>query len=220
MKPMYESTIQRGVYSENMDVFLEFIDSLPDSLIYITLWLSALIENLFPPVPGDSIIVFGAFLVGTGRLNFFGAYFATTFGSFLGFMILFWIGTYLGRRFFIEKDYRFIKAKNIIRAEAWLKKYGYLLIALNRFLPGIRSVISITGGMTGLSVTKVGVLALISCAVWNFLWTLLGYALGSNWGMFKVKMFAIMLRYNIAIVLLFILSILIIVLGKRFKMRK
>ena len=203
-----------------MDVFLEFIDSLPDSLIYVTLWLSAFVENLFPPIPGDSIIVFGAFLVGTGRLNFFGAYFATTFGSFLGFMVLFWIGMVLGRRFFLEKDHSFIKARDIIRAEAWFKKYGYLLIALNRFLPGIRSVISLTGGMTRLNVTKVGVLALISCAVWNFIWTLLGYVLGSNWELFKVKMFAIMLRYNIAIIILFVLAIGIFILRQLYKRRK
>ncbi len=204
----------------NMDIFIDFIDSLPNSLIYVALWLSAFVENLFPPIPGDTIIVFGAFLVGTGRLNFFGVYFSTTFGSLLGFMVLFWVGTYLGRRFFIERDYSFIKAKNIIKAEAWLKKYGYYLIVLNRFLPGIRSVISIAGGITELNIIRVSIFALISCAVWNLIWTLLGYALGSNWEIFKANMFAIMFRYNIAVLILFLLFVASIVIVKQYRRKK
>ena len=203
-----------------MDVLINFIHSLPDSIIYVTLWLSAFVENLFPPIPGDTIIVLGAFLVGTGRLNFLGVYFSTTFGSLLGFMVLFWVGTYLGRRFFIEKDRSFIKARNIIKAEAWMQKYGYSLIVLNRFLPGIRSVISLVGGITGLNIIKVSIFAFISSAVWNLIWTLLGYALGSNWGIFKANMLAIMFRYNIAILILFVLFVASVVVVQRYRRRK
>ena len=186
----------------------------------MSLGLSAFVENLFPPIPGDTIIIFGAFLVGIGRLNLFWVYFSTTLGSLSGFMSLFWIGRYLGRRFFIERDYRFIKAENIIKAEDWFRKYGYFLIVLNRFIPAIRSVISVAGGISGLSGTKVSILALMSCAVWNIIWTLLGYALGSNWEAFKTSMSAIMMRYNIAILVLFCLFVLFIIIRRQFKRKK
>jgi membrane protein DedA with SNARE-associated domain len=203
-----------------MEILLEYLDSLPDYLVYVALGLSSFVENLFPPIPGDTIIVFGAFLVGIGRLNLFWVYFSTTLGSLSGFMSLFWIGRYLGRRFFIERDYRFIKAENIIKAEDWFRKYGYFLIVLNRFIPAIRSVISVAGGISGLSGTKVSILALMSCAVWNIIWTLLGYALGSNWEAFKTSMSAIMMRYNIAILILFCLFVLFIIIRRQFKRKK
>ena len=126
--------------------FFHLLNTLPDFLVYLLLGLSAFVENIFPPIPGDTITAFGAFLVGTGRLGFFWVYISTTMGSLFGFMFLFWVGSYLGRRFFIEKDYRLIKAKQIIKAEDWYRKHGYLLIGINRFLPGIRSVISVAGG--------------------------------------------------------------------------
>ncbi len=203
-----------------MDIFLEYLDSLPDYLIYLSLGLSSFVENLFPPVPGDTIIIFGAFLVGIGRLDLFWVYFSTTLGSLSGFMSLFWIGRYLGRRFFIERDYRFIKAKDIIKAEDWFRKYGYFLIVLNRFIPAIRSVISLAGGISGLSGIKVSILALMSCAVWNIIWTLLGYALGSNWEAFKTNMSAIMMRYNITILVFFCLFVLFIIIRRQYKRKK
>ncbi len=200
-----------------LDRFLDSLNSLPDLLIYFLLGLSAFVENVFPPIPGDTITAFGAFLVGTERLHFFGVYISTTLGSLLGFMFLFWVGGVLGRRFFVERDFWFFKARDIMRAEAWFRKYGYLLILLNRFLPGIRSVISISGGISRLRTFKVALLALISCGVWNLIWIAVGYMLGSNWETVKDRMAYIMVRYNLAIFVLFGLVVLFFVLKRLVK---
>ena len=197
------------------ETFLNYLHSLPDALIYLLLGLSAYVENIFPPIPGDTITAFGAFLVGIGRLDFFGVYISTTLGSLLGFMTLFWVGLYLGRRFFVEKDYRFFKAKDIIKAEAWYRKHGYLLVAFNRFLPGIRSVISLAGGISRLRVTGVALLALLSCAVWNLIWILMGYMLGTNWDVFEARITAILTRYNIIVLVVFVLVIIFFVVRKK-----
>ncbi len=85
---------------------IKFLLPLNNIFLYLFLFLSAIIENLFPPIPGDTITVFGAFLVGVGRLNYFGVYLSTTLGSVIGFMTLFLIGKYLGRKFFHEKNYK------------------------------------------------------------------------------------------------------------------
>jgi len=182
-----------------LDRFLDLLNSLPDYLIYLLLGVSAFVENIFPPIPGDTITAFGAFLVGTERLSFMGVYLSTTLGSLLGFMFLFRIGGVLGKRFFVEKDYRFFRARDIMRAEEWFRKYGYALILFNRFFPGIRSVISIAGGISKLKVTRVTVLALVSCAIWNMIWIAFGYALGTNWEAVKERMAYILVRYNVAV---------------------
>jgi len=125
----------------------------------------------------------------------------------------------LGRRFFIEKDYRFFRAKDIIRAEEWFRKYGYFLILLNRFFPGIRSVISIAGGISQLKVLRVTLLALISSCVWNLIWIMLGYSIGTNWDIVKEKIARIMFSYNLAILILIGLVVLILVLRMTKKKR-
>jgi membrane protein DedA with SNARE-associated domain len=74
-----------------VEKFLYSLSDLPDLLVYFLLALSAYVENLVPPIPGDTITAFGAFLVGTGRLDFFGVFLSTTLGSLLGFLTLFWL---------------------------------------------------------------------------------------------------------------------------------
>ena len=202
-----------------LDSLLNLLDLLPAYYVYFLLGVSAFVENVFPPIPGDTITAFGAFLVGTKKLDFIGVYVSTTLGSLSGFMFLFWIGSLLGRRFFIKKDYRFFKAQDIRRAEEWFRRYGYLLILLNRFLPGIRSVISISGGISRLGVLKVTFLALVSACAWNLIWIFLGYELGTNWDVAREKMENILIYYNYIILALVGLVVVFLSIRREIKRR-
>ena len=203
-----------------IDRFLEWMNALPAVLLYIALGVSAFVENVFPPIPGDTITAFGAFLVGTHRLHFLWVYVSTTVGSTVGFLFLFWVGTYLGRAFFLERDYRFFKAKDILKAESWFQRYGYLLIVLNRFFPGIRSAIAVAGGISKLGMVKAAFLAFISCSVWNLIWIWVGYSLGTNWEVVREKMSSIIVHYNVAVAVLIGLGIGFLFLKRRLANRK
>ena len=200
--------------------FLNTIESFPNLLAYVLLGLSAFVENLFPPIPGDTITAFGAFLVGTGKLSFLGVYLSTTIGSFFGFITLFMIGGFLGRHFFIEKDYRFLKAKDIERAERWFRTYGYFFIAFNRFLPGLRSTVSVAAGIAGLQILWVALLSLVSCSAWNLLWILLGFSLGTHWETMQGRMSDLLGTYNIAILIALVVLLLIFLLWKKVGKRR
>ena len=197
-----------------MDNILNYLDNLPDFMLYLFLGLGAFLENIFPPAPGDMIVVLGAFLAGAGRLNFILVFITTTAGSLLGFLVLFRLGSYLGRRFFIERDYFFFKKEYIIRAGNWFKKYGYFIITLNRFFPGIRSVISIAGGIYKLETKKVVYLALISSSLWNIVWMSIGFTLGNNWSAVEEKLSYIFARYNMVIFSLFLVLFIYVIIRK------
>ena len=202
------------------DRFFEYLQSLPGILVYLFLGLSAFVENIFPPIPGDTITAFGAMLVGIGGLSFFGVYFSTTLGSLLGFLFLFQIGSLLGRRFFIKKNIRFFNHKDILKAEKWFGKYGYLIIALNRFFPGIRSAIAVAAGILHLKKIWVCLLALLSCSVWNLIWISLGYGLGSNWDVIEPRLKALQTKYYVSLLIVFGLFILAVIVWKWKRKRK
>jgi len=193
-----------------METFIEnilrILTDMHDVWLYGFLFLSAVVENLFPPIPGDMITVFGAFLVGTGRLNFALVFILTTVGSATGFLLLYLFGAFLEREFFIEKDYRFFSAKSIIAAEEWFRKYGYYVVAANRFLPGVRSVISLASGISGLSPLKVFLYCNLSAAVWNFIWIYTGYTLGNNWENVREKFLSMAGSYNTIAVIILVLA--------------
>lgn len=193
---------------------LRILTDMNDAWLYAFLFLSAVVENLFPPIPGDTITVFGAFLVGTGRLSFTLVFILTTLGSSTGFFLLYMFGAFLEREFFIEKDYRFFSAESIVAAEEWFRKYGYYVVAANRFLPGIRSVISIASGISGLSPLKVFLYCNLSAAVWNFIWIYTGYTLGNNWEHVKEKFLSLAGSYNTTAAVILISAAVIITVKK------
>lgn len=168
-----------------------------DLFLYIFLFASAVIENLFPPIPGDTITVLGAFLVGTGRLSYPLVYLATTAGSVIGFMLLSLAGRLMEREFFMKKNYRFFPAQSILSAESWFARYGYFVVLANRFLPGIRSIISLVSGLTRLDTFKIFIFSLISACVWNLIWIQIGFLLGNNWETVREKAGNLIRGYNI-----------------------
>ncbi len=183
------------------DLINSFIDRVLDShqmFLYLILFLSAIVENLFPPIPGDTITVLGAFLVGRGKLDFTAVYLLTTAGSVIGFMALYYLGRFLGREYFTNRDYRFFSAESIARGESWFGRYGHFVVLINRFLPGVRSVISIVSGISKLPLLKVLLFSLISAALWNYIWIQAGFTLGTNWHTVRDRAGELFSRYNIA----------------------
>ena len=52
-----------------MSDVLRFLEGLPPGPLYAAITLLAGVENIFPPVPADTAVAFGAFLAGRGRLD-------------------------------------------------------------------------------------------------------------------------------------------------------
>ena len=90
---------------------IEYIESLFEGIsgpaAYWLLGVSAYIENVFPPIPGDTVTVFGAYLISSGNLDFWGVYISTTIGSVLGFFTMYLMAIKVGRSFLKSK----LKAK-------------------------------------------------------------------------------------------------------------
>jgi len=159
---------------------LNSISSFTPFWIYVTLFLFAFVENVFPPSPSDLVVVIGGSLVSTGVINFIPAVLLTTFGSVIGFMILFYFGSTVDRKVVHSGKYKYIPVDAIEKVELWFKKYGYYVIIANRFLPGTRSVISFFSGMSNLNTKKTLILATMSAIVWHSLIIYLGYIFGNN----------------------------------------
>lgn len=194
---------------ELIDTLIEKVLNAPGEVLYIFLFLSALVENLFPPIPGDTITALGAFLVGQGKLDFFLVYIITTLGSTAGFIMLYGLGWFLGKEFFIQKDFRFFPAKSISHGEHWFSRFGYFVVLANRFLPGIRSVISLVAGASMLRPLKVILYSLLSAAVWNYIWIQAGYSLGNNWAEVRNGIESLLRKYNIAAAVILAIAVLI-----------
>lgn len=164
-----------------LDAITGYFLTLKTGWLFVALFASSYIENVFPPIPGDTVTVFAAYLVGRSQSRLAEVLLSTTAGSIAGFMTLYAVGRRLGRDYLLARDYRFLPASRIAKAGRWFEHYGIWVVLSNRFLSGIRSVISIVAGIYRLSWPKVLAAAAAGCLVWNSALILAGYELGSNW---------------------------------------
>lgn len=164
-----------------MESLLQAIEQADPLWAYILLFLSAFLENIFPPIPGDTVTVFGAYLVGREVLNFWGVYISTTAGSVLGFMGIYGLAFWLEGKVIEKYQPKWISRTRIDKVEKWFQVYGYWIILFNRFLSGVRSIISLVAGLSKLQTIRVFILALISCGLWNAGLIYLGRIIGKNW---------------------------------------
>ena len=146
------------------------------------LLLSACIEYLFPPFPGDMITVFGAFLVARRGWSGPAVFGAVTVGSALGCMLDYAFGRWLGRteeRWTRGRLRRF--RPQIDRLVERFKRHGALYIAINRFIPSLRGFFFIAAGMARLPWWEVLAFGTLSALLWNSLLLLLGVTVGESW---------------------------------------
>jgi membrane protein DedA with SNARE-associated domain len=148
---------------------------------YIFLFFAAYLENIFPPAPADMVVVFGAYFVGKGILGFAGVLISTTFGSFLGFMTLYSLAYIFELQILEKKAFRWVNQTSVQRVQKWFQKYGLWIVLLNRFLSGLRSVISLVAGFSRLEWKKVAFFSFLSALFWNTILVYIGYLLGENW---------------------------------------
>jgi membrane protein DedA with SNARE-associated domain len=159
---------------------LLYMSSLDPALIYLILFLFAFIENVFPPSPSDVVVVIGASLIATTTMGYVPVLFITSFGSSLGFMLMYFVGKLFGEKIIRSGKLSFITQESLSRTDIWFNKWGYKLILANRFMPGTRSVISFFAGMYKLEMLKTFILATISAFAWNAIIIYMGMVVGNN----------------------------------------
>lgn len=164
-----------------MDPFVERLLELNPLLIYAVIGAIAFIENILPPFPSDIALVAAGSLVGMGTLGFIPLLTATTIASTAGFLTMYVVGLWFGRRILEQGKIRFLPLDQVHRVEAWFRKYGYWVIVGNRFLSGTRAVVSFFAGISELSLTASAALSFVSAMAWNAILILAGIALGENW---------------------------------------
>ena len=163
-----------------IEEILSWIVKLSPFWLLVALTFFSYLENIFPPSPSDLVVVVGGSLIGTEVINFFPTLLLTTLGSVAGFMTIYYIGSTLDKKVVKTHKLKYIPTAGIEKVEAWFAKYGYWIIAANRFMPGTRSVISLFAGLSELEVKRTIILSTLSALGWNALILYLGIIFGRN----------------------------------------
>jgi len=162
-------------------------------IVISIIFAASVIEYLFPPFPGDTVVLFGAFFSGLGRFSLLTLWLTASAGSLAGSLCLYYLSLKKGRNFFMEKERKVLPRQRLMAMERWFERYGPAIIMVNRFMPGFRPFFFVAAGLAAMRVPAVIFYSSISILLWNGLLTYVGYTAGNNWE----KVAAAFQRYSI-----------------------
>ena len=154
---------------------------------YIGVFLLIAIENIFPPIPSEVILVFGGFMTTYTSLNIPIMIVAATLGSLLGAIVLYYIGKIFNKERLkrivsgkIGKVLR-LKSSDIEKADKWFDTKGNKTVFFCRFIPIVRSLISIPAGMSEMPMQKFLIYTILGSLIWNSVLIVVGSIVGDKW---------------------------------------
>lgn len=157
--------------------------------------LAVFMENLFPPIPSEIILPLAGVAAQNGSYTLWEALFWTTLGSVLGAYALYGIGRLLGhdRMVRLARKLPFIDEEDVLKTIAWFQRHGSKAVFFGRMLPIFRSLISIPAGIERMPALRFGLLTLAGSSIWNSIFVVAGYLLGTRWQ--EILIFADALKY-------------------------
>lgn len=165
----------------------QFILHIIEQFGYLGVFFLILLENVFPPIPSEVILLFSGFFSTYTNLSVLYMIVASTLGSFLGAIILYYIGKIFNKER-LKKIVNgrfgkilFLKEKDIDKADEWFDNKGNKSVFFCRFVPIVRSLISIPAGMSEMPMGKFIIYTICGSMIWNTVLICLGYRLGRNW---------------------------------------
>ena len=158
-------------------------------LLHVPGWVALAAVFLFPLleasafvgvlVPGEAAILIGGALAAQGRISLAAAIAAAILGAIVGDTVGYAVGKRWGEKLLPRLSRR--RARNLDKANAFLRRHPGWTIALGRFPPGIRTFVP---GAAGMSHVRYGTFLVSNVAgaiVWGSTFVLLGYGAGRSW---------------------------------------
>ena len=157
------------------------LESLPPGPLYGAIAVLAAVENVFPPVPADTVVALGALLAGRGLLDPWAVFGVTWGANVTSAAAVYGVARRYGRDFFRgPAGRRLLPEPVLLHLEAQYRRHGAYGIFLSRLLPVWRAVVPPFAGVAGLSPLRTLVPLALASALWYGALTFLVATLGTN----------------------------------------
>jgi membrane protein DedA with SNARE-associated domain len=140
-----------------------------------------LVEDFGVPVPGETTLILAAVYAGAGRLSVWLVgligFAAAVTGDNIGFAI-----GHFGGRALVERygRYIFLTPERLDKATGFFERHGGKIVAVARFIEGLRQANGIIAGISGMHWAKFLAWNALGAALWVAVWTCVGYFSGNH----------------------------------------
>jgi len=157
-----------------------------NSLGYLGIGLLMFLENLFPPIPSELIMPLAGFTIAQGKMEFTPVILAGVVGTMLGALPWYYLGKLVGEENLKRLANKYgkwisVSSRDIEKADNWFDKRGEKAVFFGRLVPGVRTLISLPAGISGMQLVPFLLYSTLGTTLWVVLLTYSGYLLGNNY---------------------------------------
>jgi len=135
---------------------------------YAGVFVLMAIESTVFPLPSEVVVPPAAYWARQGHFNFWGVVLASTFGSWAGSALSYWVARRLGRPLILKYGrYVFVPEKKWLLAERWINHYSAAGIFFARLLPVVRHLVSLPAGAARMPFGIFTSMTLLCSFVWS-----------------------------------------------------
>jgi membrane-associated protein len=133
-----------------------------------------------PFLPGDSLLfVAGAVAAAGEGLNVHLLFVLLAAAAFLGNLVNYAIGRWLGKHFFTDRGSRWLNPKHLDKAHAFYDRHGGKAVVISRFVPIVRTYVPFVAGMAQMRPRDYSLYNLAGAVLWVGSLTYAGFFFGN-----------------------------------------
>lgn len=135
---------------------------------YASVFALMALESASLPIPSEVVLPLAGYFVRQGALDFWAVVAVSTVASITGALADYFLAKWLGRPFVlgILRFFR-IHRDALDRAEAWFARSAQWTVLAARFVPGLRTIISLPAGLFEMDIWKFLVMTVAGCFAWS-----------------------------------------------------
>lgn len=164
-----------------MQPLLDWFAGLPVAVLYPALALLAALENVFPPLPTDTVVALGTWLAARGHGSALFAFLGTWAGNVAGAVAMYVVGRRHGAGWIHRRFPALSNERSEQRLQRLYGRYGIPALVVSRFIPGVRALVPPFAG--ALKVPALSAIAAMAFAsgVWYGFISYIAYRAGTDW---------------------------------------
>jgi membrane protein DedA with SNARE-associated domain len=167
-----------------MGEVLEWIKGCADQpvLLFGAFFILSLAHMFVPPIPLESITVFGSYMAGSGHGNAFLIWVATTIGMSVSSILMYWLAKFQGEKLLQIKWVRkYLPEKYIEKARTWFQKYEIWAIFFGKCITGMSFAVVFCCGLFKLEQRRTLIALFLANALYYGALVVIGRYVGLKW---------------------------------------
>lgn len=147
---------------------------------YASVFTLMALESASLPVPSEVVLPLAGYFVSTNALNFWAVVGVSTVASLVGALVDYYLAKWLGRPFVVGiLNLVRLHRSSLDRAESWFGKSAQWTVFAARFIPGLRTIISLPAGLFEMDVKRFIIMTVSGCLAWSVILVYAGVIAGS-----------------------------------------